>query len=630
MYAKLRIEIMSSRPTKNTSLRIALIFLIVGLLWIFFSDLVTNTLFEDPASIVNFQMMKGAFFVLSTALLIYFLVNRELRRKNHLIEFLNKSEHWYNLIVSNIPNVDVYLFDPEGRLILSQGAVLPSMGVNLDEFKGKSIEESDLSQRTKNHIKPLIGNVLKGHLIDEVYDFEDKYFQISGLGLQNEKKEIFTGLIVVSDVTDLYKSIDELKLKKQEFENLYKEYYHQNTLLTQQNVELNDLNTQLKSAREKAEESDRLKTSFLTNMSHEIRTPLNGIIGFSQIIATDQIEKNEILEYSKIISQSGEKLLTIIDDVLLMAQLESGEYDLNPENVSLEILWSEMQYAASELFSRRLNKRRLLVNFDKSLSQYEVSIDKDAILSILIRLLDNAAKFSDDETPIRVGLLCQEKDRLDFYVEDEGIGISKNQINDIFIRFKQLRADDLTPLEGNGLGLSIVKEILDLMRAEIIVDSKLGKGTRFVIRIPVKLLPLPKSTKDMNNISNLPKARKILIVEDVRDNFVLIRAYLKNYLVDLHHVLTATEAKKFIEKNPNIDLIMMDVRLPDGNGVELTKEFRNKNINCPIIAQTAYADSHDKHMCLKAGCTDYLAKPIHKAHFIDTLKHYLELEPINA
>jgi len=179
---------MSSSPTKNTSLRIALIFLIVGLLWIFFSNLVSNSLFEDTSSIVNFQMMKGALFVLSTALLIYFLVNRELRRKNHLIEFLNKSEHWYNLMVSNIPNVDIYLFDPEGKLILSQGSVLPSMGINFDDIKGKSIDESSLTERTKNFMKPLIKSVVEGNRIDDMYEFENKHFQISGLGLQNEKK----------------------------------------------------------------------------------------------------------------------------------------------------------------------------------------------------------------------------------------------------------------------------------------------------------------------------------------------------------------------------------------------------------------------------------------------------------
>ncbi|MDA3911818.1 MAG: ATP-binding protein [Bacteroidales bacterium] len=621
---------MSSRTTKNTSLRIALIFLIVGLLWIFFSDLVSNSLFEDTTSIVNFQMMKGAFFVLSTALLIYFLVNRELRRKNHLIEFLNKSEHWYNLMVSNIPNVDIYLFDPDGRLILSQGSVLPSMGVNLDEVTGKFIEESSLTERTKNHIKPLINSVLSGVKVEDVYDYEDKYFQISGLGLQNEKKVIFAGLIVVTDVTDLYNSIDELKLKRQEFQNLYKEYYHQNSLLIQQNIDLQELNEQLKKARESAEESDRLKTSFLTNMSHEIRTPLNGIIGFSQIIASDQLDKEEIFEYSRIISQSGQKLLTIIDDVLLMAQLESGQYDFKLKSVCVERVWTEIQHVATEFFSRKEYRRRLLVNFDKTLFHYEVKLDKDAIMRVLVRLLDNAVKFSNDDTPIRLGLLRSEDNALDIYVEDEGIGIPKDQIPEMFKRFTQLHADDLTPLAGNGLGLSIVKEIVDLINAEIFVNSTPGTGTRFLIRIPVNYMNLPKATIDMKDMSNLPKARKILIVEDVRDNFVLIRAYLKNYLVDLHHVVTATDAKNFIEKNPDIDLIMMDIRLPDGNGIELTKKLRKNQILCPIIAQTAYADSHDKHLCLEAGCNDYLAKPIHKANFIDTLKHYLELEPITA
>ena len=441
---------------------------------------------------------------------------------------------------------------------------------------------------------------------------------------------LFAGLVIVTDATDMFQLIDELKLKKQEFENLYNEYYHQNSLLTQQNVDLIKLNKQLKKSRLKAEESDQLKTSFLTNMSHEIRTPLNGIIGFSQIIAGNQLGKEEVHEYSHIIAQSGEKLLAIIDDILLMAQLESGQYLYKPKKLCLDTLWNDLQYVATEFVSRKGQKRRLLLNVDQSILQHEASLDKDAIVIVFIRLLDNAIKFSDDETPIRIGFLKSEDDTLDIYVEDEGIGIPENQIPETFKRFKQLNKDNLTPVAGNGLGLSIVKEILDVMNAEIHVDSTPGKGTRFMFQIPLQFIISPNTTIDMKDMLSLPKGRKILIVEDVRDNFVLIRAYLKSFKVNLHHAVTVADASDYIEKNPDIDLIMMDIRLPDGSGMDLTKKLREKQVTCPIIAQTAYADSHDKHLCIEAGCTDYLAKPIHKAQFIDTLKHYLELESISV
>jgi len=180
------------------------------------------------------------------------------------------------------------------------------------------------------------------------------------------------------------------------------------------------------------------------------------------------------------------------------------------------------------------------------------------------------------------------------------------------------------------LGLSIVKEILALMHAEIQIDSTPGKGTRFLFRIPVEFTISPQTTADMNTKAKLPKGRKILIVEDVKDNFILIKAYLKSFAVDLHHVMTVEDANTFIENNPDIDLIMMDVRLPDGNGIDLTKKLRKKELTCPIIAQTAHADSHDKHLCIEAGCNDYLAKPIHKTDFIETIKHYLHLESLIA
>jgi signal transduction histidine kinase/CheY-like chemotaxis protein len=561
-----------------------------------------------------------------TALLIYFLVNREMRQKNQLIEFLNKSEHWYNVVVSNIPNVDIYLFDPDGRLILSQGSVLISQGVDVYNLRGKRLNETNLTQKTKDFVIPRLDSVLRGNEVEDVYQFKKSFYQIKGVALYDEKKKVFAGLLVISDVTEEHKLIKKLRDNSEEFERLYKKYYQQNSQLTEKNISLHELNDRYKSAKRRAEESDRLKTSFLANMSHEIRTPLNAIIGFSQLMGADVLSKDEVDEYSHIIAQSGESLLLIIEDILIMSQLDAGQYEVRPKHVSLEEVWNEIQFSATEYISRKSNSHKLKLKVDESILSDRILTDTSILVSVIRRLLDNALKFSEEFSTVGIDLgLNSTDDLLEIAVTDSGCGIPKEKLEEIFIRFAQIRGSHLQPVDGNGLGLSIVKGLVDAMHAKIHVESEPGKGSVFTLKIPFRNSSKKQKPHIMSELDLRKKAGKMLVVEDVKDNFILLRAYLRNFEIEIYHVANAASALKFVEENSDIDLIMMDIRLPDDNGASLTKKMRERGVSCPIIAQTAYADSQDKHMCLKAGCSDYLSKPIHKQQFLDTIGNYVEL-----
>ncbi len=626
--AKLKCYLMSSKPAKNSSLQIALIYSAAGIIWIFLSDLISNLFFHDVESLVLFQISKGLLFVGLTAVLIYFLVHKQLKRKNHLINFLNKSEHWYNAMLSNIPKVEVFLFSPDGKIILSQGKVLASQGIDISLFAGKALNDTDLSMRAKAFFSPRIDSLLKGNTFNEIFESEKRYYDVHGECLRNEKSEIFAGLVVVTDVTEMYELIAELKESKHKLEELNKDHSIQYMQLIEQNVKLKELNKKIKHAQEKAEESDKLKTAFLTNMSHEVRTPLNGIIGFSEILIANNVSKGEIQDYSRIISQSGSRLLHIMDDVLLMSQIQAEQFQIKADKVIYDQFVQGVTSALQGFVDKNEIRRTLSFDLDTSLTEAILFLDKGAVIKVLTRLLDNAIKFSNQDSEIKIQLLKLESNNLGITVSDHGMGIPEDKRESIFKRFVQVNPNVLTPAAGNGLGLSIVKELLNLMEADISVDSEEGKGSKFTIRIPNVIASQKLNASDMNSNEELPRANKILVVEDVLDNFILIRAYLKRFHVTLHHVITAKDAYKFVEKNPDVDLILMDIRLPDDTGINLTQKLRAIGVKCPIIAQTAYADSKDKFLCLQAGCDDYLAKPIMKSQLLQTLNQFVMLEPV--
>ena len=378
-------------------------------------------------------------------------------------------------------------------------------------------------------------------------------------------------------------------------------------------------NTQLQIAKEKAEESDRLKTEFLNNMSHEIRTPMNGILGFSSLLANPELtdEKREV--FVSIIQNSGNQLLQIIDDILEISRLGTKQVTVLNEEVCLNDLLFEL----FSVFDIKAKEKKLPLYLKKRLSDEQSTIitDKTKLNKIISNLVENALKYTN-EGFVEMGYQLHDT-KLKIYVKDTGIGIDKNKQQLIFERFSQVEKELSKKTGGLGLGLSIAKENAELLGGEITVDSVKGEGTTFYIIIPYN--PVYSIIETESEI--IEHKYTILIAEDEEVNYL----YLETLLVDILkldcliiHAKNGKEAIEICKNNTTIDLILMDLKMPVMNGFEATTEIKKLRPNLPIIAQTAYSTTEDKEKALLVGCNDFIIKPIDKKSLIIIINNHIK------
>lgn len=380
---------------------------------------------------------------------------------------------------------------------------------------------------------------------------------------------------------------------------------------------------ELEKARSRAEQSDKLKSAFLANMSHEIRTPLNAIVGFSDLlmVTEDQEEKEEFIQ---IINANNKLLLKLINDILDLSKIEAGSVELKYEDFDLAVYFNEL---AASMHRRVVNPQVRLV----PVNPYEtctVRLDKNRLAQILTNFVTNAIKYTSKGT-IEMGYeKIDENIRL--YVRDTGIGIPEDKKDKVFHRFEKL--DEFA--QGTGLGLSICKAIVEACRGEIGFESEFDKGSLFWAVLPCQFESVnsePTSSrrnneKDANkeNILDSEETKKapkrVLVVEDIQSNFFLVSSILKNKC-QLLHAPNGLEAVEIVRTQP-VDLVLMDMKMPVMDGRTATSEIRKFNAEIPIIALTAHAFDADRVAALKAGCDDYLVKPINGAKLMQTLKEY--------
>ena len=365
-------------------------------------------------------------------------------------------------------------------------------------------------------------------------------------------------------------------------------------------------------ARLKAEQSDRLKSTFLSNMSHEIRTPLNAIIGFSRLIC-DLPDQEEKRNYMEIVENNSELLIQLINDILDLSKIEAGTLEFYDKPTDI----SELCQKILQMYQHRTAKNvTLLLDLPAELI---IQIDGNRLAQVLSNLITNAIKFTS-KGYIRFGYhLLGEK--IEFYVIDTGCGIPREKLNDIFSRFTKLNSFS----QGTGLGLAICKMIVQKMKGEISVESELNKGTTFRFTIPYRSTPLKSTEEPVNRINvkeEMDTQYTILIAEDVESNFLLLKVLIgKKY--KLLHAWNGIEAiKLFNEEKP--DLILMDIKMPEMDGLEATRIIREKSKDIPIIALTAFAFNDDRTRTLEAGCNDFLTKPISSLLLKETLEKYLK------
>ncbi|WP_010229678.1 ATP-binding protein [Gillisia marina] len=377
----------------------------------------------------------------------------------------------------------------------------------------------------------------------------------------------------------------------------------------------NQQNEALLKAKNKAEESDRLKMAFLTNLSHEIRTPMNAILGFSELIDDSNLSKTERLEYIEIIQKSGKNLVLIIDDLIEMSKIDSAQIEPNYTSINLQNSLKEIYNAVKITIPRKEHIDFLLELPDIPFEKH-VMIDITKLKQIITNLLTNAIKFTEHGF-IKFGYTVDaSKKRLIFTVVDSGQGIHKDDQISIFNRFRKLDKKSSEFKSGLGLGLAISKAYVEMMGGDLSLQSEIDKGSTFTFTLPLILDHLnehigencPVSTVMYNNqlIGN------ILVAEDDNINFLLVDKLIRSKNHDVVRAVNGIEAVEKCSNMPEIDLVLMDIKMPEMDGFEAMKRIKLIRPHLPVIAHTAYVSEEIKSEITKAGFYGYIKKPLQK------------------
>lgn len=393
-------------------------------------------------------------------------------------------------------------------------------------------------------------------------------------------------------------------------------------------TERKKIEKELIKAKNMAIESDKLKSAFLANMSHEIRTPMNGIVGFADLLNKDSIETEDIKRYVKIIKASADRLLTIINDIIDISKIESGAINLAISEFNIYDLLSEIR----QFYQPEIRKKGLEFIFDiDDQNQVIIQSDKVKINQIISNLLTNAIKFTTNGLIKLSTKTNVQNSFVEISVKDTGIGIPEDQQQKIFERFRQVKNLIHDFNEGTGLGLSISKGFIEALGGTISVDSQVGEGTCFTFSIPV-LKVIGKHTN--NNIAEKMTenqtvkqhnyfGKTILIVEDEENNYKYLEEILNPTGAKIIWAQNGLVAVQEVIEKKNIDIVLMDVKLPIMDGYTATTKIKALRENLPVVIQTAFGLKGDKKKSLELGCDDYIAKPIVKNELLTILDRFL-------
>lgn len=376
-------------------------------------------------------------------------------------------------------------------------------------------------------------------------------------------------------------------------------------------------------AKEKAEESDKLKSAFLANMSHEIRTPMNGILGFAQLLSMPGISKEEQAEYIAAINSNGKLLLSLINDIIDISRIEAGQLTICPEAIEIRSLANE---TFNGIITDAVRKEKSGIVFrmeeDPECTNLIIQTDPVRLKQILQNLLSNAIKFTE-QGEIVLGYY-KRNDTLHFYVSDTGIGIQHEKQKVIFERFVQADPSATRRFGGSGLGLAISKGLADLLGGTLTVKSQPGEGSIFTLVLPIeKTSNFKEEQKTEHPMTEKWNNTNVLIVEDDKFSAKYLDTVLRKHGITTFIVARASEGFQVLREHPEIALVLMDIQLPEINGYDATRQIKAQFPNIPVIAQSANAFDDDRQKCLDAGCSDYISKPIQQEKLISLLRKYL-------
>lgn len=526
------------------------------------------------------------------------LINPENRKINgYLLQVQDitervKAEEEITMLAHSLKSVNecVSITDLNDKILFVNESFLKTYGYTRDELIGKYLgllrSENNSPEITDEILPVTIHSGWQGELLNKRKDGSEFPIYLSTTTVKDKNGEVIALIGVASDITE-----------RKRFEK------------------------ELIEAREKAFESDRLKSAFLANMSHEIRTPMNGILGFTNLLSEPGLTSTEIREYIKIIQKSGERMLNTVNDLIDISKIETGQMQMVHSETSVkEQILNLYNFFYPETAEKRLS---FILRDDIKPENVIIRTDISKLDSILTNLIKNAIKYTEKGT-IEIGAKLIDN-KLQIYVKDTGIGIPENRHDAVFNRFEQADFGDTRAFEGSGLGLAIVKAYIEMMGGKIELKSQPGIGSVFSFFIPVEVVvedsAIEKYHEEEKNMDELKKL-KILIVEDDPVGLQFLKAVLFPYDAEIFTAENGLIAVELMKNTQEINIILMDLRMPVMDGYEATRQIREFNKQVIIIAQTAFALSGDKEKAINAGCNDYISKPILKNELYEKINFY--------
>jgi PAS domain S-box-containing protein len=538
-------------------------------------------------------------------------LNRELQEINERVSVINaelrKSEALKKALLNNLPHM-AWMKDKEGVYLSVNESFARSRNQIPQEVVGKTdldLYPGKIAMKYRKEDKEVMEK-RKEHFF---------YEKTGKLWFETYKAPIFNETGEVIGLSGISLEITSRKQAEEEIRAYSKK-------LAEQNEILRIINDELVRAKERAEESDKLKSSFLANMSHEIRTPMNAILGFANLLKNKNFSNERKHTFIDIINSKSKQLLQIITDIIDISKIEAGQISIFNKTFSVNAMISEL-YLSFENIRKQDNKS---ISLGYSLPFPDgndfIYSDKIRIEQILTNFLSNAYKFTDSGS-VEIGYRIEEPTII-LYVKDTGIGIAPEKQKVIFDRFRQVETAHNRTYGGTGLGLAISKGLAEKMGGKIYVESELSKGSVFYLKLPYIKQPsqvLLEKTFDESVFDWSGKT--ILIAEDEEDNYTFLEVLLKVTGANILWARNGLEAVNLCQKNSNINLVLMDIKMPLMDGLEATQQIKNIRKTLPVIVQTAYAMSADEETCLKYGCDAYVSKPIRIESLFSLIKEHM-------
>jgi len=520
-------------------------------------------------------------------------LEQQVRAREKAILSLKQSEEKFRAISETSPQ-GIAVTNPEGKIIFLNQILINSLGLPKNTIEdGSWFKHVLLEDRNKMEMLWQNAHHSKEGAFEVTFRLrlnqEIRYIYLKAATMFIDKE--FSGLIAVFD-----------------------------NITRQKNFE-----TELVKAKNEAEDSDRLKSAFLANMSHEIRTPMNAILGFSDLLSSDEYDANEKIEFIEMIKSSGRLLLNLINDIIDISKIEAGELKIQKASFPIvELLDETYQTFKQQLERNNKSQVKLILNKRESIKDKLIITDRLRLQQILTNLLSNAMKFTS-EGQIEFGVLCINGE-FEFYVRDSGIGIPENKLEVVFERFRQADDSHTRLFGGTGLGLAITKHLTALLDGKIWVESIVDKGTVFYFTLPANTSEKTHLSSGAQKLSPaLPnlKGNTILVAEDVDTNFQLINTMLRKMKLDVLHASNGLIALDMAAEHLP-DLIIMDIQMPEMDGKEALERIRHQQLQMPIIAVTAFALMGEEDHYLELGFDAYLSKPLSFDQLADLLTSFLK------